>query len=95
MQDVAHWFIVYGFIGIAVLAGATFILVRRTRILPGWLAWISLVTVLTSLLFDLASPVGFLMFAVWMVAASVGLMTSLRTPEATEETRRAGEFAHR
>jgi hypothetical protein len=95
MQDVAHWFIVYGFIGIAVLAGATFILVRRTRILPGWLAWISLVTVLTSLLFDLASPVGFLMFAVWMLAASVGLMTSLRTPEATEETRRAGEFAHR
>jgi hypothetical protein len=32
---------------------------------------------------------------VWMLAASVGLMTSLRTPEATEETRRAGGFAHR
>ena len=95
MQDVAHWFIVYGFIGIAVLAGATFILVRRTRILPGWLAWISLVTVLTSLLFDLASPVGFLMFAVWMLATSVGLMTSPRTPQVTEETPMAEEFANR
>jgi hypothetical protein len=94
LQDVAHWFVVYGFIGIAVLAGATFLLVRRTRILPAWLAWISMVTALTSLLFDLASPVGFLMFAVWMLAASVGLMTSLRTPEATDETRMAGEFAH-
>jgi hypothetical protein len=77
-----------------VLAGATFLLVSRTRILPAWLAWISLVTALTSLLFDLASPVGFLMFAVWMLAASVGLMTSLRTPDATDETHMAGEFAH-
>jgi hypothetical protein len=95
LQDVAHWFVVYGFIGIAVLAGATFMLARRTKILPAWLAWISLVTSLTSLLFDLASPVGFLMFAVWMVAASVGLMTSLPTPEATDETRMAEGFAHR
>jgi hypothetical protein len=95
LQDVAHWFVVYGFIGIAVLAGATFLLVRRTRILPAWLAWISLVTALTSLLFDLASPVGFLMFAVWMLATSVGLMTSPRTPQVTEETPMAEEFANR
>ena len=95
LQDVAHWFVVYGFIGIAVLAGATFLLARRTRILPAWLAWISLVTALTSLAFDLASPVGFLMFAVWMLAASVGLMTSPRAPAATTETRRAEGFAHR
>ena len=95
LQDVAHWFVVYGFIGIAVLAGATFLLVRRTRILPAWLAWISLMTALTSLLFDLASPVGFLMFAVWMLATSVGLMTSPRTPQVTEETPMAEEFANR
>jgi hypothetical protein len=95
LQDVAHWFVVYGFIGIAVLAGATFLLVRRTKILPAWLAWICLVTSLTSLLFDLASPVGFLMFAVWVVAASVGLMTSLPTPEATDETRMAEGLAYR
>jgi hypothetical protein len=95
LQDIAHWFLIYGFIGIAALAGATFILVRRTRILPAWLAWISLATALTSLLFDLASPVGFLMLAVWMVAASVGLMTSTRTPEVTEETPMAEEFANR
>jgi hypothetical protein len=30
-----------------------------------------------------------------MLAASVGLMTSLRVLEATDETRMAGEFAHR
>src|SRR4029450_6643107 len=95
LQDVAHWFLIYGFIGIAALAGATFILIRRTRILPAWLAWISLATALTSLLFDLASPVGFLMLAVWMVAASVGLMTSTRTPEVIEETPMAEEFANR
>jgi hypothetical protein len=95
LQDVAHWFVVYGFIGIAVLAGATFLLARRTGILPAWLAWISLVTALTSLAFDLASPVGFLMFAVWMLAVSVGLMTSPRAPAATEETRMAEGFAHR
>jgi hypothetical protein len=95
LQDVAHWFVVYGFIGIAVLAGATFLLVRRTRILPAWLGWISLVTALTSLAFDLASPLGFLMFAVWMLAASVGLMTSPRAPAATTETRMTEGFAHR
>jgi hypothetical protein len=95
LQDVAHWFVVYGFIGIAVLAGATFLLARRTRILPAWLAWISLVTALTSLAFDLASPVGFLMFAVWMLAVSVGLMTSPWAPAATEETRMAEGLAHR
>jgi hypothetical protein len=53
------------------------------------------VTALTSLLFDLASPVGFLMFAVWMLATSVGLMTSPRTPQVTEETPMAEEFANR
>jgi nitrate reductase NapE component len=80
--DTARLFRTFGFLWLTALAGmtgallvaATSVAARRTRVLPGWLAWVGFVLTLVLLASLLLLGVGAFGFVVWVLVTSIVLV---------------------
>jgi hypothetical protein len=68
------WMYRFAFVGMSALIAAASVVVLRTGVLPGWLAWAGFVAALVALLRFLG-PLGGWLALVWIIAVSVLMLT--------------------
>lgn len=82
LRDIAHWQFVYSQLALALALLSVYLIARNTTVIPKWAVRFTAVITVTTLLYDLATPI-VLLLPVWATAMGIVM---LRTDERTFET---------
>lgn len=81
LRDITHWQFVYSQLALAVALVSVYLIARSTSVIPKWVIRFTAVVAVTTLLYDLATPI-VLLLPVWAIAMGIVM---LRTEERTLE----------
>lgn len=82
LRDIAHWQFVYSQLALALALLSVYLIARNTTVIPKWAVRFTAVVTVTTLLYDLATPM-VLLLPFWAMAMGIVM---LRTGERTLET---------
>lgn len=73
LQDIAHWQFVYSQLAPALALLSVYLIARKTDVIPKWAIRFTAVVMVTTLLYDLATPI-VLLLPVWAIVMGIAML---------------------